>query len=92
MKKLLTIEITLSEASCIASNLSDRANKCDNKYWRLIDKRDVSKMTPFEIERIDKEIKRALQASIRLSALAKKFEDLAQEERLLDIAEKTLQS
>jgi hypothetical protein len=91
MKKL-TIEITLSEASCIQANLSDRANKCDNKYWRLIDKRDVSKMTPFEIERLDKEAKRALEASTRLSALARKFGDLAEKERLLDIAEKTLQS
>lgn len=78
MKKL-TIEITASEASCIASNLSDRSHKCDNKYWRLIDKRDVSKMTPFEIERIDKEIKRADQASRRLSALAKRFRDLAEQ-------------
>lgn len=75
MKKL-TIEITASEASCIASNLSDRANKCDNRYWRLVDKRDVSKMTPFEIERIDKEIKKAEQASRRLSALAQRFQDL----------------
>ena len=82
MKKL-TIEITASEASCISANLSDRANKCDNKYWRLVDKRDVSKMTPFEIERIDKEIKRADRASRRLSALAKRFRD---------IAEQTLQS
>lgn len=89
MKKL-TIEITVSEASCIASNLSDRAHKCDNKYWRLIDKRDVSTMTSFEIERLDKEAKRALEACARLSALAKKFEDLAQEERLRDIAEKSL--
>ena len=78
MKKL-TIEITASEASCISANLSDRANKCDNRYWRLVDKRDVSKMTPFEIKRIDKEIKRADQASRRLSALAKRFTDLAEQ-------------
>ena len=91
MKKL-TIEITLSEASCIASNLSDRSHKCDNNYWRLVDKRDVSKMTPFEIKKLDKEAKRAEQASIRLSALAKRFQDLADEETLRDIAEKNLQS
>ena len=78
MKKL-TIEITASEASCIASNLSDRANKCDTRYWRLVDKRDVSKMTPLEIKRIDREIKRADQASRRLSALAKRFTDLAEQ-------------
>lgn len=78
MKKL-TIEITASEASCIASNLSDRSYKCDNKYWRLVDKRDVSKMTPLEIKRIDREIKRAEQASKRLSALAERFRHLAEQ-------------